>query len=177
MFFWCLQFLPKNERKQVNLRYHSSKVEFVCSFFGRNVSLKKPFRLCLTFSNITQQRIYYIKLWRASKSPFAWFHPVITNNLVNSSHLKCHKMPSIKLKAHNFLIAFFPTRVQSSAVYFVIITLLAFIIIFFTPFPPTCQVGISCCFSLLFYLLVSRNGPFKKKFTFSGLPKQFQAKE
>ena len=36
MSFWCLQFPPKNERKQVNLRYHSSKVEFVCSFFGGN---------------------------------------------------------------------------------------------------------------------------------------------
>ena len=41
MSFWCLQFLPKNERKQVNQRYHSSKVEFVCSFFERNVGLKK----------------------------------------------------------------------------------------------------------------------------------------
>ena len=27
----------------------SSKVEFVCSLFGRNVSLKKIFRICLTF--------------------------------------------------------------------------------------------------------------------------------
>ena len=48
MYFWCLQFPPKNERKQVNLRFHSSKVEFIRSFFGRNVGLKKPFRLCLT---------------------------------------------------------------------------------------------------------------------------------
>ena len=47
MSFWCLQFLPKNERKQVDL---SSKVEFFCSFFGRNVGLKKSFRLCLTFN-------------------------------------------------------------------------------------------------------------------------------
>ena len=28
----------------------SSKVEFVPSFFGRNVGLKKSFRICLTFS-------------------------------------------------------------------------------------------------------------------------------
>ena len=28
----------------------SSKVEFVCSLFGRNVSLKKSFLICLTFS-------------------------------------------------------------------------------------------------------------------------------
>ena len=49
MSLWCLQFLPKIERKQVDLRFHSSKVEFVRSFFGRNVGLKKLFRLCLTF--------------------------------------------------------------------------------------------------------------------------------
>ena len=34
-----LQFPPKNEGKQVDLRFHSSKVEFVCSFFGGDVSL------------------------------------------------------------------------------------------------------------------------------------------
>ena len=55
MSFWCLQFLLKNEPKQVNLRYHGSKlkVEFICSFFGRNVRLKKSFRLCLTFNDKT----------------------------------------------------------------------------------------------------------------------------
>ena len=30
---WCLQFLPKNEWNQVDLRYHSSTVKFVRSFF------------------------------------------------------------------------------------------------------------------------------------------------
>ena len=50
MSFWCLQFPPKNEQKQVDLRIHSSKVEFVPSFFGGNVGLKKLFQLCLTFS-------------------------------------------------------------------------------------------------------------------------------
>ena len=49
MCFWCLQFLQKNEQKQVDLRLHFSKVEFVCLVFWRNVSLKKSFRLCLTF--------------------------------------------------------------------------------------------------------------------------------
>ena len=33
---------PKNERKQVNLRYHSNKVEFFCSFFGRIEDTKNP---------------------------------------------------------------------------------------------------------------------------------------
>ena len=51
----CLQFPPKNERKQGNLRFHSSKVslskvEFVRSFFGGNVYLKKSFRLFMTFT-------------------------------------------------------------------------------------------------------------------------------
>ena len=49
MYFWCLQFPPKNEQKQVNLRFHSSKVEFFRSFFVGNVGLKKSFRLCLAF--------------------------------------------------------------------------------------------------------------------------------
>ena len=47
--FFKPTFLPKNERKQVNMKFHSSKVEFLCSFLGRNVGLKKSFRLCLTF--------------------------------------------------------------------------------------------------------------------------------
>ena len=49
MSFFCLQFPPKNERKQVNLRLHSSKIEFVRPFFGGNVGLKKSFRHCLIF--------------------------------------------------------------------------------------------------------------------------------
>ena len=38
MSFWCLQFLPKNEQKQVDQRYHSSKVKFVHSFFEKNIA-------------------------------------------------------------------------------------------------------------------------------------------
>ena len=57
MSFWCLQFPPKNERKQVNLRFHSSKVEFVGSFHGGNVSLKKSFRLFLTFNFDTDTQL------------------------------------------------------------------------------------------------------------------------
>ena len=37
MVSWGHRFpLLKNEQKQVNLRYHSSKVEFVRLFFGEN---------------------------------------------------------------------------------------------------------------------------------------------
>ena len=49
MVFWCLRFPPKNERKQVDLRYHSSKVEFLRSFFGGNRRHQTPFRNYLTF--------------------------------------------------------------------------------------------------------------------------------
>ena len=43
----CLQLLPKNERKRVDLRFRIHS--FVRLFFGRNVGLKKSFRLCLIF--------------------------------------------------------------------------------------------------------------------------------
>ena len=43
LLIWCLQF-SKNERKQVDLRYLSSKVEFFRSFFGRIEDTKKTFR-------------------------------------------------------------------------------------------------------------------------------------
>ena len=35
-FFGGRQFPPKNEQKQIDLRYHGSKVEFVRLFFGGN---------------------------------------------------------------------------------------------------------------------------------------------
>ena len=61
MVFWYLRFPPKNERKPVDLRYqyHSSKVEFLRSFFGGNRRHQKPFRNYLTFSrhhNVRQVR-------------------------------------------------------------------------------------------------------------------------
>ena len=49
MVFWGRRFSPKNERKQVDLRYHSSKVEFFHSFFGGNRRQQEPFRNFLTF--------------------------------------------------------------------------------------------------------------------------------
>ena len=36
---------PRNERKQFDLRYQSSKVEFFCSFFGRIEDRKSPFEI------------------------------------------------------------------------------------------------------------------------------------
>ena len=43
--FWVAGFFLPG----INATALSSKVEFVCSFFGRNVGLKKSFRLSLTF--------------------------------------------------------------------------------------------------------------------------------
>ena len=43
MTFWCLQFLPKNECKKVNLRYHSIKLEFNYSFFEETLAWKNHF--------------------------------------------------------------------------------------------------------------------------------------
>ena len=59
MSFWCLQFPLKNERNQVDLRFHSSKVEFVRLLFGGNVGLKKSFQLCLTFSNVKKMGSFF----------------------------------------------------------------------------------------------------------------------
>ena len=53
MPFGVFNFLQKtNENKS-----HSSKIEFVCSFFGGNVGLKKSFRFCLTFNTKQKQKI------------------------------------------------------------------------------------------------------------------------
>ena len=44
-FFGVFNFFQKTNKN----KSHSSKVEFIRSFFGRNISLKKLFRLCQTF--------------------------------------------------------------------------------------------------------------------------------
>ena len=43
MSLWWLQILPKNEQKQVDLRFHSSKVECVCPFFEGKLAWKTHF--------------------------------------------------------------------------------------------------------------------------------------
>ena len=57
--------LPKNERKQFNLRYHSSKVEFIRSFFGRIEDTKKTFRNYLTFT--TEPFLPWIVMWESRR--------------------------------------------------------------------------------------------------------------
>ena len=42
MSFWCLQFPPKNEQKQVDLSFHNCKVYIICLFsLWDNIGLKK----------------------------------------------------------------------------------------------------------------------------------------
>ena len=60
MSFWCLQFPPKNEQKQVDLRFHGGKVELVCLFFEKTSPWKKLFWLFLTFTNVLHQAVVYI---------------------------------------------------------------------------------------------------------------------
>jgi hypothetical protein len=48
MSFWCLQILPKNERKQVGLRYHSKyfvKSNFFVRFLEELRIPKSPFEI------------------------------------------------------------------------------------------------------------------------------------
>ena len=55
MSFWCLHFRPKtNENKS------TSKVQCVRLFFGRNVGLKKIFRICLTFSRFNRHKLTFV---------------------------------------------------------------------------------------------------------------------
>ena len=68
MSFCCLQLSPKNKQKQVDLRFHSSKVEFVRLFFGGNVSLKKSFWLFLTFSDSSRLQFKNAQFQKKKKS-------------------------------------------------------------------------------------------------------------
>ena len=80
MSFWVLQFPPKNKRKQVHRRFHSSKVEFVRSFFGGNVGSKKPFRLFLTFNYEEDGGVdrTVIDFWQHQLGQMADFLPRLT---------------------------------------------------------------------------------------------------
>ena len=49
MVFWCLRFPPKNEQKQVDLKYHSKGQLISKCPFGVKTSSKKPTKLFLDF--------------------------------------------------------------------------------------------------------------------------------
>ena len=76
MFSWCLRFLPKNERKQVNLRYHivvksNSFVhfledftawQFAFEFYWPLVGVQRRANLCPRSFWMTNNTINYLKL-------------------------------------------------------------------------------------------------------------------
>ena len=94
MSFWCPPFPPKNEQKQVYLRFHSSKVEFIRSFFGGNVYLKKSFRLFLTFSKSKQN---LISMFFRKKQVRSWqlFVRVIPRRLTDQKDTQINWSPLV----------------------------------------------------------------------------------
>ena len=53
-------------QKTIEHKSTSSKIKFVCSFFERNVGLKKSFQICLTFSEGSEiQHKLMAKWWHA----------------------------------------------------------------------------------------------------------------
>ena len=82
MVFGGRQFPPKNERKQVDLRYHSSKVVFVRSFFGGNRWRKKTISKLTALSDL----IFFFKFLAFSldsQSKRKFFLAVRQNNFGN----------------------------------------------------------------------------------------------
>ena len=56
-------FFQKYERKQINLSYQSSKVEFICSFLERIHGLTICFLLLLTFSVRSFNQYWLVVVW------------------------------------------------------------------------------------------------------------------
>ena len=70
--FGVFNFLQKtNENKS-----HSSKIEFLCSFFGGNVGLKESFWFCLTFNKIGEIHLenYVVKKYECPSR--IYFNPL-----------------------------------------------------------------------------------------------------
>ena len=67
----------KKRQKPVDLRFHSSKVEFVRLLFGGNVGLKKLFRLCLTFSSHPSYSLPWTKRFRESWLLYSVVHTYV----------------------------------------------------------------------------------------------------
>ena len=65
MSFWCLQFLPKNERNKLTRGIIVVKLNLFVRFFGKNIGLKKSFGLCLTFdkdNSIFEKYFLFVRL-------------------------------------------------------------------------------------------------------------------
>ena len=81
MSFWCLPISPKKRTKKKS----TWGIKFICSFFGRNVGLKKSFPLCLTFNSyciilsfLSISKTDHIKL---NSSNIYWFSPRMISEL------------------------------------------------------------------------------------------------
>ena len=112
-FFGVVKYLKKTELKQVNLRCHSSKVEFIRLFFWRNVSLKKSFRLYLTFKGLNLSSLCIeTKSWQKPKpwqKPKSWqtnefiqYWKNFPKNLTKNSPKTLKKFPNLKIS--NYLL-------------------------------------------------------------------------
>ena len=90
MSFWWLQFPPKTEEKQS----HSSKIEFVRSFFGGNVGLKKSFFLTfrdtsprdsciMTFGiyELFSFSIWYLIITKYVITSYSWWSSIVTHTI------------------------------------------------------------------------------------------------
>ena len=75
--------LPKNKRKQFKLRYHSNKVEFLCSFFKKIKDTKKTFRNELTFT----RSIFSHTVVR--REQFGWMRQISVEKLDEDGKSRC----------------------------------------------------------------------------------------
>ena len=108
MFFWCL-ISSKKEWKQVDLRSHNSKVEFVHSIFGGNVGLKnnfysvwplvRPKKMGYFFKFSWLSQIIWVLNWKLQISNDSWiiFKSCFKGSLFAEGIAKfCYLVPSPK---------------------------------------------------------------------------------
>ena len=68
MTFWCLQILPKNEQKQVDLRYHKGQLISKGLFGILNSSKNEQKKFALT-TMIPQADLFLFVFWKNLKTP------------------------------------------------------------------------------------------------------------
>ena len=66
--FGVFNFFQRNKQKQVNLRFHSSKIELVCSFFGKTSGWKNHFDF--VWPLVCPKPTYVVK---SQADKFMWF--------------------------------------------------------------------------------------------------------
>ena len=70
VYFGVFNFSPKNERKQVNLRYHSSKVEFFSFVFWENWGYQKVLLKLTDLYHTIHWQVYVYEV----SCPLIWAH-------------------------------------------------------------------------------------------------------